>query len=131
VQDSAKGAEKDTSKDCFDWLDGCGADLTNTLQNVTLEQLDSEEDQTDETACSSVLVLLKTELSAFTPHVVHLTALSQGSSLLIVSQIGRSRLSGGVMSLIESVSAVPRKNCNIQVIFFSLCDFVLVNLNLN
>ncbi|KAF2354573.1 hypothetical protein FHG87_014669 [Trinorchestia longiramus] len=78
-----------------------------TLQTVTLEQLEDEEQQLLEgVTCHSVLVLLKTELSLYTPHLVHHTNLHPNLSLIVVSEIGRSRVSGSIMSLLQCASSL-------------------------
>uniref|UniRef100_A0A6A7G668 Hermansky-Pudlak syndrome 1 protein homolog n=3 Tax=Hirondellea gigas TaxID=1518452 RepID=A0A6A7G668_9CRUS len=78
-----------------------------TLQDVTLEQLEGEEQRMNSgVSCHSSLVLLKTELSVFTPHLVHYTTLHHNLSLVVVSEIGRSRVSGSIMSLLQCVSSL-------------------------
>ncbi|KAA0202507.1 hypothetical protein HAZT_HAZT009280 [Hyalella azteca] len=82
-------------------------DEGSTLQTVTLEQLEGEEQQILEgVSCHSVLMLLKTELSVFTPHLVHYSVLHPNLALIVVSEIGRSRVSGSVMSLLQCVAGL-------------------------
>ncbi|CAL4180645.1 unnamed protein product, partial [Meganyctiphanes norvegica] len=60
----------------------------------------------------STVLLLQTELCGMTPHLVHYQTLSEGVSLVIVSEVQRTLLSAHLTTLLSAIEEMSQGNVN-------------------
>ncbi|KAK7069731.1 hybrid polyketide synthetase [Halocaridina rubra] len=131
MEDKAPGKEEDSPENKKDddgiELDSADSGEFYSLPNTPLMDRHTPvmEDEPQGKIRSTIL-LLRTDLCQLTPHIVHFETLSEGLSLVIVSEVNRTQLSIQLTTLMTALDEMATGNVNGRgKLLLDVCDTVV------